>query len=192
VNADTAVLRQSSRTAFFKGKVRAWQEKNTLLADELLVQGAGDLIQAKSGVKAVLYNARPEETTTPVIASMDLLTAKKQERNAELTGQVRIEEATRTLLSDRALLFFTPDREIERVEAYDNVSVEEKATGRKGQGEKATYQMASRMLLLDGTPAELTDPRGTIKGEQIVFDIARNQVNIRSSTTASESTYNPQ
>ncbi len=192
VNSDTAVLRQSTRAAFFKGKVRAWQEKNTLLADELLVQGAGDLLQAKNDVKAVLYNAGPEGSTAPVIASMDVLTAKKQERTAELSGKVRIDELTRTLMADRASLFFTAERKIERVEAYDKVRVEERETGRQGSGEKATYQMATRMLLLDGSPAELTDPRGTIKGEQIVFDIARNQVNIRSGTTASESTYNPQ
>lgn len=192
VNSDSAVLRQATRTAFFKGRVRAWQEKNTLLADELLVQGAGDLLQAKTGVKAVLYNAGPDGGNAPVIATMDVLTAKKQERTAELSGKVRIDELTRTLMADRASLFFTVDRKIERVEAYDSVRVEEKATGRKGNGEKATYHMATRMLLLDGSPAELTDPRGTIKGEQIVFDIAKNQVNIRSATAASESTYNPQ
>lgn len=192
VNSDSAVLRQSTQTAFFKGNVRAWQEKNTLLADELLVQGAGELLQAKTGVRTVLYNARAESASTPVNANADALTAKKQDRAVELTGNVKIDETTRTLTAGRALLFFSAERKLERVEAHTGVTVEEKATNRRGKGEKAVYHLADRMLFLDGSPAVLTDPRGTVRGEQIVFDIAKNQVNIRSTTSPAESTYNPQ
>jgi hypothetical protein len=47
------------------------------------------------------------------------------------------------------------------------------------------------MLFLDGKPAELTDPRGTLRGQQITYDIARNKAIVSSGSAPSESSYKP-
>ncbi|HEX2060219.1 MAG TPA: LPS export ABC transporter periplasmic protein LptC, partial [Thermoanaerobaculia bacterium] len=46
VNSDELVMRQAQKTAHFTGNVRAWQENNTLLANELQVLGNGDTMTA--------------------------------------------------------------------------------------------------------------------------------------------------
>jgi hypothetical protein len=47
------------------------------------------------------------------------------------------------------------------------------------------------MLHLSGAPAVMSDPRGTVKGQQVVFDIGRNKVEV-SGPGQTETTYNPQ
>src|SRR5207244_1050952 len=42
VNSDVVTMRQANKTAMFSGNVRAWQETNTMFAQEMQVQGAGD------------------------------------------------------------------------------------------------------------------------------------------------------
>lgn len=199
VNADTAVFRQAAKTALFQGNVRAWQELNTIISNELLVQGEGDTVTAKGAVKVVLYNARGKEAAkpastasrSPVVATSDTLTARKTERRVELNGNVRIQEMTRLLTTERADLAFNAAKKLERVDATGAVKVSDRSVSRTGSGEKATYRVTEQMLFLDGKPAELTDPRGTLRGQQITYDIARNKAIVSSGSAPSESSYKP-
>jgi lipopolysaccharide export system protein LptA len=198
VNADSGVFRQGNRTAVFQGNVRAWQELNTLLAKELTVRGAGDTVNARGSVKMVLYNARGNEPTpgaatrTPVVATSEALAAKKAERRVELTGNVRIEEMTRLLTTDKATLLFSAAKRLERVDADGKVRIADRSVGRNGSGEKGVYRVSEQMFYLDGRPAELTDPRGVLRGQQIAYDISKNKAVVSSGTAPSESTYKPE
>jgi len=187
-NSDSVLLRNASRTAIFSGNVRAWQDDNTLFASELQIIGAGDSIQARTNVRAVLYNTKGGRTR-PMIARSDTLTARKLERRIDMDGNVKIEDETRVLTSDKASFYFDAARKLERIEAHSNLTMVDSATGRKVSGTKAVYQLAEKMVYLNGTPAEVTETRGTIKATQIVVDIARNKVN---TVGAAETTYNPQ
>lgn len=188
VNSDSVLLRNSTRMAIFSGNVRAWQDDNTLFASELQVTGAGDSIQAKTNVRAVLYNAKGGRTK-PMIARSDTLTARKLERRIDMDGNVKIEDETRVLTSDKASFYFDAARKLERIEAHSNLTMVDSATGRKVSGTKAVYRLAEKMVYLNGTPAEVTETRGTIKATQIVVDIARDKVN---TIGPAQTTYNPQ
>jgi lipopolysaccharide transport protein LptA len=198
VNSDTAVFRQATGIALFQGNVRAWQELNTLLTSELSVQGAGEVLHGRGAVKMVLYNSRGKESQQqaasrqPVVATSDGLTYRKNERRIELAGNVRIEEMTRLLTTDKANLEFSAAQKLERVDAEGKVHLTDSSVGRKGNGEKAIYRLNEQVLLLHGKPAELTDPRGVLRGEQITYDIPSNKAVISSGSAASESTYRPE
>jgi len=53
---------------------------------------------------------------------------------------------------------------------------------RIGTGNKATYYVGKRLIYVFGNPATFTDPQGTLTGEEIVFDLARNKVNVNKSS----------
>lgn len=191
VNADTLVIRQAVRSASFSGNVRAWQDNNTLFASELQVTGAGDQIDARGGVRALLYNSPGEVRKSPLIARGDQLSGRKVNRKLDLIGAVRVEDGSRVLSSDRATFFFDATRKIERVEAESNVVMTEAVTKRKGSGQKAVYQIAKKFLTLTGSPAEMTDPQGSVRGQQILFDLAKNKVDVISAGTPNEASYRP-
>lgn len=190
VNADSLTIRHQTQSAVFAGSVRAWQETNTLFANELTVQGAGDVVQAKTNVRVTLYNTKDRARQSPVFAKADVLTARKNDQKVILDGKVRIEDEGKTLSAETTTLEFGSDRKLERVEAARSVVVTETASSREGSGDKAVYEVVRQTIVLNGSPAVLKDPRGSVKGQKIVFDLERNKVDV-TGTTPSETTYNP-
>ena len=178
VNADDLIMRQANRVALFTGNVRAWQDTNTILANELQVQGNGETITAKGNVRTLLYNTGDPKRTTPVESRSEQLVARRNDRRIDLAGGVTINDAPRTLKSDKAAFFFDENRKIQRIEADNNVNVADTSTNRKGSGDKAIYHVDKKMIYVNGTPATMTDPSGSIAGQQIVFDLTRNRVQI--------------
>jgi lipopolysaccharide export system protein LptA/lipopolysaccharide export system protein LptC len=189
VNADDVIMRQANRVAVFTGNVRAWQDTNTLLANEMQVQGNGDSITAKGNVRTLLYNTGDPKRTTPVQSRSDQLVARRNDRRIDLLGGVTIDDAPRNLKSDKAAFFFDDNRKIQRIEAENSVNVADTSTNRKGSGDKAVYHVDKKMIYVSGSPATMTDPGGSIAGQQIVFDLTRNRVQIVSPSSETKGTY---
>ena len=194
VNADALNMRQDTKTAVFSGNVRAWQELNTLFAGELQVQGAGQIITARAGVRTVLFNtgSGTEPRKTPLKSQSEQLVARRNERKLDLTGNVSIEDESRTVTAAKASIFFDANRKMERIEAEENVVLVDKATSRKATGDRATYQIKQRMAYVTGSPAKAEEPQGSLSGEQIVFDMARNRVQVLSPTGQTSGTFKQQ
>jgi LPS export ABC transporter protein LptC/lipopolysaccharide transport protein LptA len=189
VNSDELIMRQADKIALFTGKVKAWQDNNTILASELQMQGNGDQVIARGGVRTVLYNTGTEARKTPMQTTSDQLIAKKAERRIDLTGKVTIVDETRTLKSEKSAFFFDDRNKIQRVECDQNVNVVDSATRRRGVGDKAVYQVAQKMIFFNGTPATMTDPSGSLSGQQISFDLAKNRVQVVSPQGETKGTY---
>jgi LPS export ABC transporter protein LptC len=193
VNSQQVTMRQSQKLAVFSGNVRAWQDANTLFAQELQVQGAGEQLSARGNVRTVLYNtsATGAAAKTPVLSSSDQLLAHKSDRRIDLLGNVKIDDEQRNMTSEKASFFFDTARKIERIESSTKLVLLDRATSRKGTGDKATYLVAKRMIYVIGSPATMTAPTGNLTGEQIAFDLARNKVEVLSPTSDIKGTYKP-
>ncbi len=192
VNSDLLLMRQDTNVAVFSGNVKAWQQNNTLFAQELQVQGAGQTLTARGAVQTRLYNAGTEQRKTPMVSRSDQLVMKRNENRVDLAGSVTIEDEARTLTSEQATLFLDAKRKIERIEAEQKVTLLEKSTSRKVTGDKATYFINKKMAYLNGSPATATDPGGTVTGEQIVFDLNRNRFQVESTSGQTSGTYKQQ
>jgi lipopolysaccharide export system protein LptA len=193
VNADVLNLRNVNKLAVFTGNVRAWQETNTIFAQELQVQGNGDSINARGNVRTVLYNndSSGKQRQTPVLSHSDQLSGRKNDRRLDLAGNVRVEDETRTLTSDHTTFFFDANKKLDHMEADGKVVVTESATGRKGTGDHAIYRMNNKTAELTGKPATTTAPNGSASGEKIAIDLARNKVEILSPSGPATGTYKP-
>lgn len=190
VNSDELIMRNAQRTASFSGNVRAWQDNNTILSQEMIVQGSGDSITARGNVRTMLYNTTADAARkTPMRANSEQLIARRNEKRVELLGKVSIVDETRTLNSDKATLFLDDKRKVERMEAENNVAMAETSTGRKGTGEKAIYDVEKKMIFVFGKPATISDPKGNVAGQQIVFDVAKDRVQVLSSDGKTQGTY---
>jgi lipopolysaccharide export system protein LptA len=189
VNSDDLVLRQASKIALFTGRVRAWQDNNTLLASELQMQGNGETVTARGGVRTLLYNTGAEARRTPVQSTSEQLVARKADHRLDLLGSVNIVDESRTLSSEKAAFFFDDKNKIQRIESEQNVTVAESVTKRKGTGDKAIYHVERKMVYVYGKPATITDPTGSVSGQQISFDLTRNRVQVVSPEGQTTGTY---
>jgi lipopolysaccharide transport protein LptA len=189
VNADELVMRQANKIAVFTGHVRAWQDNNTLLANELQMQGNGESVTARGGVRTLLYNTGTEGRKTPVQTTSDQLVARKLERRMDLVGNVNIVDESRNLTSEKASFFFDANNKVQRIESEEKVNVSESVTRRKGAGDKAVYQVDKKMIYVYGKPATISDPSGSVSGQQISFDLTRNRVQVMSTEGETKGTY---
>ncbi|HUP66327.1 MAG TPA: LptA/OstA family protein [Thermoanaerobaculia bacterium] len=192
VNSEKLTLHQQTGEGVFTGKVRAWQEKNILIADALRIEESGETVVASGNVRAVLYNAREGQTTAPITAVASTLSAKRNERRAVLEGSVRIEDQGRILTSDNAIFRFDTSQKLDRVEAEGNVKMAERALNREASGSKLVYRVTQKVINLEGSPAVVSEPRGTVKGEEIVLDLARNHVEVLKGSGRTEAVYRPE
>ena len=191
VNSDSVTMRQTNKIATFSGHVRAWQDTNTMLADEMQVQGMGDTITARGNVRTILYNTSPsDQRKTPMQSRSENLAAHKLEKRIDLSGAVKIDDEQRHMTSEKASFFFDANRKMERMEAQDKVTFAEDGTGRKGNGDRATYFVSKRLVFLYGSPATVVDPKGTQSGDQFAIDLARNKVEIMGQS-GTKGTYKP-
>ena len=193
VNSDVLTTRQDTKTAVFSGNVRAWQETNTMFAQEMQVQGAGDSLVARGNVRTVLYNttanATNEPRKTPLLSHSDQLFGQKNTRRIDLNGNVKIDDETRHVTSEKSSFFFDDHRRVERMEAENKVVMVDAATNRKATGDKATYVVANRMVYVSGNPATVTDPKGNVVGQQVAVDLVKNKVDIMSPTSPTKLKY---
>jgi Uncharacterized protein conserved in bacteria len=198
VNADAVTMRQSDKLAVFTGNVRAWQDTNTMFAQEMQVLGAGEQITARGNVRTFLYNASTaapgkeapaEARKSPMTSKSEQLLARKSDRRIDLSGGVQINDDQRQLNSEKASFYFDAGHRIDKVESQTNLVLVESATGKKATGDKATYLVAQRMIYVDGSPATFTAPTGTMSGQQIQMDLARNKVEIVSPTGPTKATH---
>jgi lipopolysaccharide export system protein LptA len=193
VNSDVVTMRQAPKSAVFSGNVRAWQDTNTIFAQEMQVLGAGDQLSARGEVRMTLYNTgTPEQRKTPVMSRSDQLMAHKNDRRIELTGGVKIDDEQRHLTSEHATFFFDANRRAERIEAENKVVLLEQPTSRRGTGDKATYLVSKRMIYLNGAPATVTDAKGTMSAENFAIDLAKNKVEVMSTNLPTQGTYKQQ
>ncbi len=189
VNSDELLMRQTNKVAIFTGHVRAWQDNNTVLSNELQVSGNGDAIIARGNVRSLLYNTGSEARKTPVQSTSEQLIARKSDKRIDLLGKVTIVDETRNLKSEKAMFFFNDKNKVERIEAENDVNLVDSATNRKGTGDKAIYQVDKKMIYLNGSPATATDPVTSVSGQQIAFDLARNRVQVLSPDSQTKGTY---
>lgn len=178
VNADELLMRQAQKIAHFTGNVKAWQEGNTILSQELQVQGNGEIITARGNVRTILYNTGAEARKTPMQSRSDQLVARKNDNRIEFLGNVDVHDETRRLQSAKTTLFLDQKRKVQRMEAEGDVTMTEAATGRKGTGDKVVYNVETKMVYLYGNPATISDPSGNFTGDELVFDLTRNRVRV--------------
>lgn len=189
VNSDELVMRQAQKIALFTGNVKAWQDNNTVLANEMQVQGNGENVTARGNVRSLLYNTSSEVRKVPLQSFSEQLIARRNDRRVELLGKVTLIDETRTLKAEKATLFLDENRKIQRMESETAVTVAEASSGRKGSGDKVVYQVDKKMIYLYGKPAKISDKSGDLAGEQIVFDLTRDRVNVLSPTGQTKGTY---
>lgn len=189
VNADELIMRQATKVAHFTGHVKAWQDNNTLLASELQMQGNGDSVTARGGVRTLLYNTGADGRKTPVQSTSEQLVARKADRRMDLLGKVNIVDESRNMTSEKASFFFDANNKVQRIEAEEKVNVTESVTKRKGAGDKAIYHVDRKMIYVYGKPATISDPTGSVAGQQISFDLTRNRVQVVSPEDQTKGTY---
>jgi lipopolysaccharide transport protein LptA len=174
VTAEEAGWRSSPERYHFQGTVRAWQDEDFLLADELVVK------TVIKGRRTDEEDATPEERS-PFEVTADELTYQRSERLVRYQGSPRVQQAGRTLRCDDLTLYMTDESELERMLCIGNAIIEDRAAGRRVEGSRADYVLASSRVEVLGAPAILKDPAGSeVRGARVIYDLESGTAQVQS------------
>jgi lipopolysaccharide transport protein LptA len=94
------------------------------------------------------------------------ITYDELEQRADVVGDVRVRDAQGSMTCDQVAVYLSASNRVNSVEALGNVALD--SQGRTASGEKATYEYAEGLILLEGM-ASVSDGTNTLSGERIRF-----------------------
>lgn len=162
VNVTAAKLQRTGSAATYTGDAQIWQGATSIKGQTLVLDETSGNLTATGAVRTVLDLEESDATTGKVARSMTTGTAEQlvytdAERKVLLTDKARlINVRDGDLRAARIELFLLEDgRQVERLEAYDAVSL--RTPTRHGTGARLTYFPPDGRYVMSGTPVNVLE-----------------------------------
>ncbi len=186
VSSESDFLRVTSadRRVLLTGNVTAWQEENVLRAQSLLLDDRDRSLRAEGNVRATLRRRRVDPETSiaaveTVAATGSVLTHREADRLVRIEGSSSVSSGTWVMKADVTDVVLGPERTIDHAEARGNVTVEDRADKRRGEGSRATWRPQAEAIALEGTPATAFDGKGNrMTGARLTFQKGSGRVDV--------------
>jgi LPS export ABC transporter protein LptC len=172
--ADDLKYDGEAETATYAGTAQLWQKETTIKGTAVTIDGkSGDLKATGEPVAttAVLMQTSKEGQKERSIANARSreLQYRESDRRATYTGEAYVNGPQGELRAPRIEMFLKPSGdELERVEAYDGVTLADKRY--KISGDRLTYTSADERYLVLGTPITVNDECGGVtEGRSLTY-----------------------
>ncbi|HXI02502.1 MAG TPA: LptA/OstA family protein, partial [Candidatus Saccharimonadales bacterium] len=176
----------AARRAVYQGAARAWQEGNSIQAEEIAIDQEAKTLRAGGHVVARFTQTPPASAAPgarPVVTSIvsDTLLYDDARGLGAYRGDVRLTRDDAMLTSDAMDAYLKEAdgrRDLDRIEASGSVAV--KRAGSFGTARQATYRNAEDLLILRDEEglAEVVDAATgrTMRGRTLTFDLAGDRI----------------
>jgi lipopolysaccharide export system protein LptA len=165
---------------------RIWQGHRLLLADDIVYRSEHEAVSARGHVRATFPASQMDPAAAPdqdVVVDSRSLDYSAIEGVALFRGSVHYSDPKHSLMANRLSVAFDEQDEISDVEAEGAVEIEDLELGRRLTGRHAIREVASQIITVTGSPAQLTDERGnTASGESLTWNQADGTVSIGGDT----------
>ncbi len=165
---------------------RAWQGRRLLLADEIVYRQDVETMRAVGHVRTTFpatqmdSQAESVEDIAVVARSLDY---SRSARQAVFLGNVRYHDPEHTMSASELKIFFDENDEITNVEALGSIEIRDLVTGQFVTGQQARREVASKIVVLTGSPAQATDSKGNVvRGDSLTWDQASGNVTVAGDT----------
>ena len=127
--------------------------------------------QAFAQGATVSFGTEDHDTTQPVEVTSDRLDIDQTSGTAIFSGNVVVVQGELTLTADSVRVEYgqTEPREIERIFAFDNVTLVSPTEA--AEGDEAVYEVATRSVLMTGNVL-LTQTLNAVSGDRLTIDLA--------------------
>jgi LPS export ABC transporter protein LptC/lipopolysaccharide transport protein LptA len=174
VTADDLKYDGGLEQATYSGNAQLWQTETTIKGQMIRLDNrSGDL---RASGEPVATTTVLMQTTKDGKKQRSIANAKSRElqyqeadRRATYTGEAYVNGPQGDLRADRIELYLKPSGdELERAEAYDNVSLTEQR--RKTTGDRLTYTSADERYIVTGRPMKIIDDcDGVTEGRRLTY-----------------------
>ncbi|MCO6510802.1 MAG: LPS export ABC transporter periplasmic protein LptC [Aridibacter famidurans] len=179
VSSQNAQFDHKAETAVFSGNARAWQDKNYVRGDRLLVDQPAGRFYAEGNVQSLLYDAERtvagKRTSIPVHAAAGSMLYIESDRLLRYEKGVDIRQGTDRIRAGSASVRLNQKNELLSTVAEKDVEITQ--PGRRATGSYARYDTVDEVIVLRGDPATVSDQeRGSSRGREVVVNLKQNLV----------------
>lgn len=167
-------------TAAAPAQARLWQGDTTIQGDRLTVDDSKGSLSASGRVASTLVVEQRDEKTGTVervnsIGSADEFLYEDGSRRATYTGSAHVAGPQGDLRASRIEVYLAPSsRELERIEAYASVSMQD--ARRRATGDRLTYVSADGRYLMVGSPVTIEADCRETTGRALTFYRSTNNI----------------
>jgi LPS export ABC transporter protein LptC/lipopolysaccharide transport protein LptA len=169
--------------ASYTGKVTMFQPERSIQADAVEIDNkTGNLLASGSAVTSTML-VQGDKTKVPrdrvrSIGKAQTFKYEESLRQATYTGEAHLSGPQGDMIADKIELFLKPTGdEIDRAEAYDNLTLREQ--NRKTTGQRLTYTTSNDTYVVTGAPVTIVDQcGGESVGQKLTFVKATDTVNL--------------
>ncbi len=163
----------------FKGKVNLFQDDIELQAGELIFATRSNRISCRGNADLKFISDNEK-----IVLHGKTMVFHADELKIVLEGDARLQQAENTLSARKIELAFNRDDQLEKITAADQAAFSKKDLSGKAQFLDWFYP---RKIILFKNSAEIIKKNaGTIRGQELTFDLSTNEISVSSAADRSE------
>ncbi|MCJ7525307.1 MAG: LPS export ABC transporter periplasmic protein LptC [Candidatus Aminicenantes bacterium] len=179
VTASGMEMSENGDVINFKGKVKLFQDDIELQAGELLFETKSNRISCRGNADLKFISDNEK-----IVLHGKTMVFHADELKIVLEGDARLQQAENMLSARKIELDFNRDDQLENITAADQAAFSKKDLSGKAQFLNWFYP---RKIILFKNSAEIIKKNaGTIRGQELTFDLSNNEISVSSADDRSE------
>ena len=160
----------------FSGGIKSWQEKESLLTDQLLVDQRTGKIECVGQVKSVFpYESKNSQDQGSVEISANKMSYDPDSKSITFSGACSLKTGEVKMTSQTIkILFKEGQTEMQQFLAEGKVIIAQQQS--EGRGEEAQFDVENETIVLLGNPVLIDKDKGRTEGDKLTFFLADDRI----------------
>jgi len=159
----------------FKEKIKMWQERKTLTAEEVMLDEKTGRISCLGGVKSMAPYEPKEGEEERIEISAQTMDYKPDESIILYQNACSLKLKDTDLQAQSISVHLKGKKgDMENIDAHGNVVILQNL--REGRGEKAQYDLKKETIVLLGNPVLIDKDKGVVRGDKLTFYMADGRI----------------
>jgi len=177
ITADKMRYSAEQERFLFTGGIKSWQEKETLLTDELSIDQRTGKIECVGQVQSVFpYESKNSQDQGRVEISASKMSYDPEEKAIIFSGAPCSLKAREVKMTSETIKIYLIEGqgEMQKFLATGNVIITQQKS--EGRGEEAQFDVENETIILLGNPVLIDKDKGKIEGDKLTFFIADDRI----------------
>ena len=168
---------QAEKRFFFNRDIKAWQQKEMLLSEELTILEESGNVNCRGGVKSVFVQKMKGKVGEERLE----ISAEKMNFHPD-ANLIAFEEKSSLrvrnidLRAQSVSVYLEEGGEIKTIVAQGEVKIVQETT--EGRGERADYELKKETITLTGNPVVVDKNRGMTRGDKLTFHMGDDRITV--------------
>lgn len=166
---------EEQKRFLFKGRIKMWQERKTLTAEEMILDEDTGKILCLGGVKSIVPYIPKDREEERIEISAQAMNFKPEENLIFFKEKGSLKVKNTNLKAHSIFVYLKGKKgDMENIFAQGKVIIVQNL--REGRGEEARYDLHKETIVLLGNPVLIDKDKGIVNGDKLTFYMADGRI----------------